>query len=278
MPTSEFQRSLSPSGRRQRIAASRFVSSFIPFSAVVVHLDEPKWEQWLEDLEVLVPTPTGAAKTPGHRLWQRKRLADAINYFSETDRPRAESIAKEIGAYREQVQLTGLTVDSQVLRMSGFMVALSLSWNLCCLMLLLIPALLGTLQHVVPFLLVRTIASRMDQPGRKTISSNRMMVGVPIYLVWHAAVTATLMFYKAQAAWAWLIAAPFAGLIAVYYWRRVRLTTSLLYHQIRVTVGRQQLIQLRQQLAHLRQRLMELAAEYAQVSPRSEPKLPPPRA
>jgi len=234
---------------------------------VVVHLNEPQWEPWLEDLEVLVPTPISAARTPAHRLWQRKRLADAINYFSEADRPRAESIAEEIQAYREQVQAFGLAVDSPVLRMGGLMVILSLSWNLCCLMLLLIPALLGTLQHIVPFVLVRTITSRMDQPGRKTISSNRMMVGVPIYLVWHAAIIVILLFYEALVAGAWLIAAPVAGLIAVHYWRRIGRTTSLLYHQMRVTVGRQQLTTLRQQLVQLRQRLAKLAEEYARVSP-----------
>lgn len=243
---------------------------------VIVHLDEPQWEPWLEDLEILVPPPIEVARTHGHRLWQRKRIADAMNYFLETDRPRAESIAEEIKAYREQVQTTGLAVDSQVLQMGGFMVVLSLFWSFACLVLLLIPALLGTLQHIVPFVLVRKIASRMDQPGRVTVSSHRMLVGVPIYLVWYAAVTVMLLFYDARVAWACLIAAPFAGLIALHYWRRVGWTTLLLYHQVRVTVGRRQLKQLRQQLAELRQRLMKLVEEYAIVSPRPEPEgLPP---
>jgi hypothetical protein len=150
------------------------------------------------------------------------------------------------------------------------MVGLSLLWNFSCLILLLIPALVGTLQHLIPFVLVRRIASRMDQPGRKTISSNRMMVGVPIYLLWHAAITVLLIFYDARVAWSWLIAAPLTGLIAVHYWRRVGRTASLLYHELRVMLARQQLTKLRQQLTRLRQRLMELAEEYAQVSPRPE--------
>lgn len=237
---------------------------------VVVHLDEPQWEPWLEDLEILVPPATDAANTSGRRLWQRKRIADAMNYFLETDRPRAEAIADEIKSYREQVHAAGLAVDSLVLQMSGFMVFSRLLWNSCCLLLLLIPAILGTLHHIVPFVLVRKIASRMDQPGRKTISTHRLLVGVPFYLVWYAAVTVMLTFFDARLAWAWLIAAPFCGLISLHYWRRAGQTAMLLYYQIRVTVGRRQLKQLRQQLGRLRQRLTGLAEEYAKISPRPE--------
>lgn len=237
---------------------------------VVVHLEEPKWEPWLEDLEVLVPPRADAARTPGRRLWQRKRIADAMNYFLDTDPSRTESIADEIKTYRDDVHAAGLAVDSPVLRMRGFNVLLRLAWNFCWLVLMLIPALLGTLHHIVPFVLVRKIASRMDQPGRKTISTHRMLVGVPFYLLWYAAVTVMLMFYDALVAWAWLIAAPFAGLIALHYWRRAGRTMLLLYQEVRAIVGRCRLIQLRQQLNQLRGRLMDLAEEYAKISPRSQ--------
>ncbi|HJN13755.1 MAG TPA: lysophospholipid acyltransferase family protein [Pirellulaceae bacterium] len=235
---------------------------------VVVHLEEPQWEPWLEDLEILVPPSADVARTPGRPLWQRKRIADAMNYFLETDQSRAESVAEEIKAFRADVHAAGLAVGSQVLRMGGIMVAFRLAWNLCCLVLLLIPALLGTLHHIVPFVLVRKIASRMDQPGLKTISTHRMLVGVPFYLVWYAAVFVMLMFYDARFAWAWSISAPFAGLIALHYWRRAGRTVLMLYQEARVIVGRRQLKQLRQQLATLRGRLAGLAEEYAKVSPR----------
>jgi glycerol-3-phosphate O-acyltransferase/dihydroxyacetone phosphate acyltransferase len=235
---------------------------------VVVHLDEPAWEKWLDDLEILVPPPVDAAKTPGRFLWQRKRIADAMNHFLRHDRQRAESVAGQIEAYHYQLREAGLRIDSTVLRMSSLKALLWLTWNLLLLILFLIPALLGTLHHIIPFVLVRGIASRMDQPGRLTISTHRLLVGVPIYLVWYAAVTLALMLVSSRFAWSWLIVAPPAGLVAVYYWRRAGQTMALLCQELRVLFGLKELKQLRQQQLDLRERLLEMSDEFAQVSPK----------
>lgn len=87
--------------------------------SVAIHLNNPDWEPWLDDLEILVPAPTNAPGSPAAPLWQRKRIADAINYFWETDRGRAESLAAQISAYGGKVAAAGLRVDSEVLRMPG---------------------------------------------------------------------------------------------------------------------------------------------------------------
>src|SRR6185503_4587791 len=55
----------------------------------VIHLDEAKWEPFLHDLETLRPPKPEAAAKPVTALRQRKRIADAMNYFLKTDRPRA---------------------------------------------------------------------------------------------------------------------------------------------------------------------------------------------
>ena len=44
--------------------------------SVAIHLENPDWEPWLDDLEVLVPAPADAGQTPAAPLWQRKRIAD----------------------------------------------------------------------------------------------------------------------------------------------------------------------------------------------------------
>lgn len=236
---------------------------------VVVHLDDPEWESWLDDLETLAPPAGKPTKTP--RLRQRKRLADAMNYFLSNDRARAESVADEIQAYRAQVHAAGLTVDSPVLRMKGPMVFLTLAWNLLCQIVMKIPALAGTLHHLVPFVCVRAIASRLDQPGRKTVSSSRLMVGVPLYLLWYFVVAWWMFGYFASwFASLWLCVAPFAGLLALYYWRRVKQTALLMWHQVRVTIRRSTLERLRRQQSNLRRRLAKLAEEYARVSPRPQ--------
>ncbi|MBN2476141.1 MAG: 1-acyl-sn-glycerol-3-phosphate acyltransferase [Pirellulales bacterium] len=245
---------------------------------VVVHLDEPEWEPWLDDLQILAVAPKEAAQQPMPPLELRKRIADAINYFLASDRGRAESVAGQIKAYRDHVGAAGLRVDSPVLRLRGLKVGAMLLWSLVCLMLLFIPALVGTLHHMVPFTLVRAWAARLDQPGRKTISTNRMLVGVPLYLIWYGVVAWWMFgYFAAWFAWTWLLAAPLCGLIAVHAWHRAGRTARLLWHQLRVTVRRGRLHRLRREELELRARLGELAAEYVRVCPRPETEVRPPR-
>ena len=37
--------------------------------SVAIHLDNPDWEPWLDDLEVLVPAPANAPASPAAPLW-----------------------------------------------------------------------------------------------------------------------------------------------------------------------------------------------------------------
>jgi len=233
---------------------------------IVVHLDDPEWEPWLDDLEVLVPPVADVKATPQRRIRQRKLIADAMNYFLERDRPRAESVAAQIEAYRDGVRSAGLRVDSPVLLMGAWKVVSKLIGSLCLLLALLIPALLGTLHHLLPFVLVRKIASRMDHPGRLTIATHRLLVGVPFYLLWYAAVTVGVALFSLKIALIWLAAAPLAGVIAWHYWRRAGRTLSLIYHQLRLIFARVQLQQLRRQLGDLRRRLGELADEFTNLA------------
>ena len=235
---------------------------------VVVHLEEPAWEPWLEDLEILVPPPADEADKPSRMMWQRKRIADAMNYFFEHDRPRAETVAAQIEQYREQLRAVGLRIDSAALSRSGLSTFLWIMWSLIGLSIFFLPAMLGTLFHIIPFVLVRQVASRMDQPGRLTISTHRLLVGVPIYLVWYIASAVVLLFYFRQATWGFLIVvAPFAGLVALYYWRLARRTITSLYHGVRLFFAPTKWKQLRQQSRELHDQLSELAREYAHKTP-----------
>ncbi len=235
--------------------------------SVAIHLDNPDWEPWLDDLEVLVPAPADAPRSPAATLWQRKRIADAINYFWETDRRRAESLAAQISAYRDNVEAAGLRVDSEVLKMPGLGLFLRLLWKLAWLVALFVPALLGTIHHIVPFVIVRRISHSMDQPGRATTSTHKMLVGIPIYTLWLAGVTTALWFYEPWIAWAWLVIAPFAGALSLHYWRQARGVAILLYHEARVTLQRPKLLELRSQLAALRERITRMSDDFEKISP-----------
>ena len=239
---------------------------------VVIHLANPDWEPWLNDLDILVPTPPQARASATGALWQRKRIADAINYFWENDRRRAEALAANVGKYRKAVDAAGLHMDSDVLRLSGFGVLLKLLWKFLWLAVLFVPALLGTLHHIVPFVVVRKLDAVMREPGKMAVATHKMMFGVPIYTLWHAGVIAALWFLAdPRIAIAWLVLAPFAGALALSYWRQARRVVRLLYHETRVVLGREELERLRHQRAALRERLTELSDEFGSISPSDVP-------
>jgi len=227
---------------------------------LVVHLDNPDWEPWLDDLQVLA-TPAGqSAEEP---LKRRKLVADAMNHFLANDPRRVEPVAEKIAVYRKDVRAAGLRVDSSVLRLRGWKVCAKLLWRFIRLIMLLIPAIVGTLHHLVPFVLVRALAAKLDQAGRQTISTNRMLVGAPVYLVWYALVAWWMFGYFAPwFASLWMLAAPFCGVSAVYYWRMAGRTLRLLVAQVRVTMDRDTLKRLRRDQAQLREKLSELAEDY----------------
>jgi len=261
--------------RKARRALTRQLESRL--KEVVVHLDEPEWEPWLDDLQSLTEAPKGRAKDSLPPLARRKGIADAMNYFLANDRERAESVAAQVKAYRDRVHSAGLRIDSPVLRLRGLRVCAKLLWSFLCLILLLVPALAGTLHHMAPFVLVRRLASRLDKWGQMTVSTHRLIVGVPLYLIWYALVAWWMLgYFSAWFAWMWMIAAPFCGVIALNYWRKAGRTARLLWQQLRVTVRRGTLLRLRQEEAELRGQLDKLAKEYARLSPQDETEMQPP--
>ncbi|MFQ5732227.1 MAG: 1-acyl-sn-glycerol-3-phosphate acyltransferase [Planctomycetaceae bacterium] len=244
---------------------------------VVIHLDDPQWKAYLDDLEVLVPSAGSRAKETVFPLRQRKWLADAINHVSTEDRPRAEEAAAAIRAYRERVRAAGIEVDAPVMRSSGWRAALTLFGQGLWVVLLFLPALLGTLFHSVPFTIVRAVAARLQQPGRTTVSFYRLMVGLPVYGLWYVAAGWWLFgnfLATAWFAWTCLLTLPFLGVLSLSYWRAIPATGKSWWHQLRFLFHRDRLAELRKERDALSGRLSALADECHQVSPRPEP---PPR-
>lgn len=243
--------------------------------AVVVHLDEPAWEPFLDDLEALLPAPS--RRQAGHMapLRQRARLAAAINHFMATDRPRADAVAGQIAAFRDAVRTAGLPMSAPLLRQRGWRVACGQVWAACWLLVALVPALLGTLHHLVPHVLTRALGIGLDRAGRRAIATNRLLVGVPVFLGWYVAVGAWMLgYYTTWFTTAWLFAMPLAGLVALEFWRGARRTLAVWSHQLRLGLRPARLAGLRAERAALRDTLRGLADAYAAVAPRaaSEPR------
>jgi glycerol-3-phosphate O-acyltransferase/dihydroxyacetone phosphate acyltransferase len=237
---------------------------------LAVHLNEKLWEPYLKDLEYLLPPSPELAALPAGNIRQRKRIADAMNYFQAADRPRADQIAARIGSHQAHVAAAQLEMRSPVLSLQGWRLALRLLWEPLCVLFWLPLALIGTIHHIVPFLIVRVAGPRLQTPGRTTVSLARLGLGIPIYALWYA-----LLAWWWLSHWrftptfviVWNVAMPFAGLFALSYWPRAVSVSKLWTRDIRLLFRREELRDLRRERHELRALLRDLAAEYARACP-----------
>jgi glycerol-3-phosphate O-acyltransferase/dihydroxyacetone phosphate acyltransferase len=228
---------------------------------VVVHLEQPDWEPLLEDLVALVRTDS--EEDP---LRLRKQMADAMNYFVASDRSRAEEVAGEIKLHRDAVSDCGLTLESLILQSNGIRLFGKCASQILGTLLGLLPAILGLLFHLIPFVMVRFLASRVTPPGRTAVSMYRLLAGLPVYAVWYfAAVLCALwmnvpMLGTAVA----VLCLPFLGVIALNYWPQVRHSAPQALCQFLILLRRKVYQNLREHQTCLRSKLNIMAGEYAQ--------------
>jgi hypothetical protein len=189
----------------------------------VVHLNEERWQPFLDKLEVLSPPEGDEARDPIAALRQRKLLADAMNYFLTRDRPRAEAMAAAIEQHRAQLASAGLTMDSPVLRLGLARLAGRLLAATLRSLVGLVPAIAGTVHHLIPFALTRGVVRLVKYPGRTTIAQNRLMIGLLIYGLWYGVVCWLLATQtRVWIALLWTGVMPVAGVMALHYAWRLR--------------------------------------------------------
>jgi 1-acyl-sn-glycerol-3-phosphate acyltransferase len=235
---------------------------------LVVHLDDDSLEPILRDLEVLLPPPRESARNPFAWLRQRKRLADAINHFRRADPARADAMAALIQQNRSRLEAAGLSARSTVLRWRGWRLTLRLLGEAVLMDLGFVVVLVGTLHHLVPFVLTRLAARAVQAPGRTTTALARFGLGVPIYGAWYAFHAWWIAsYFLPWVAWAWLLPMPFAGLLALSYWRRVKRTSSAWWRDLALACQPSRLKGLRAEHDELRSRLREMAEEFAKERP-----------
>jgi 1-acyl-sn-glycerol-3-phosphate acyltransferase len=230
---------------------------------LVVHLNEERWQPFLPELEMLLPPGTDDAGNPIAALRQRKRFTDAMNHYLATDRPRAEAVAAAIERHRAQVAGAGLTMDSPILRLDAVRLTLRLLREILWLLAGLVPAIAGTLHHLVPFTVTRVIVKFIKYPGRTTVAQNRLMIGLPIYGVWYAVVlwllaTRTPLWI----AWLWTGLMPLCGIAALHYVWRIRHAGRAWWHESKMLTRPKQLRRLRSEQVELRRKLQHLREEF----------------
>ena len=231
--------------------------------AVTIHLDEEQWQPWVDDLDLLAPHAANDGHDRVPELRRRKRIADAINHFLQCDRDGALAIAKQIEQFREAVCAAGLRPRAAVLQYPFGAALLRLLWQACWLLVLLLPALAGTVFHLIPFFCVRAIARLLTPPGRTAVSFYRLLVGFPFYLGWY--LLATVAIYWQTLSWnyaALVTVMPLLGLLALHYWRAARRIGGDVWCELLALarpVGTKAILQQRGQLVV---QISELADEY----------------
>ncbi|HYF50524.1 MAG TPA: 1-acyl-sn-glycerol-3-phosphate acyltransferase [Planctomycetota bacterium] len=236
---------------------------------LVVHLADEKLEPLVGDLETLFPPRGQLARQTLAPLRQRKRIADAMNYFLQNDRAKSEALVTSLTAHQQALAAEGLTMHSSVMRRGRRGVIPRMIGDLLWLIAFAVPALVGTIHHIIPFLLIRLIAPRVQTPGNTTVSLTRLLLGIPLYGAAYA-FALWLMWrwdFRPWAMCAWLIPMPVAGIIALVYWPRAKAAARLWWLEVKLIMQRKRLAELRAAQATFEAQLQTLAAEYQKVAP-----------
>ena len=227
--------------------------------SVIVHLEEPEWEPLLDDIVALMKPDSQVSP-----IVLRKQIANAMNYFVLDDRLRAEEIAKAVRTHGLEVRESKLTLDSLVLQAQGIGFIGRALMRIGISSLGLIPAVVGMLFHCVPFLIVRSIASRVTPPGRTSVSLYRLLAGMPVYVAWYAG----FVF------WLWsvdrllptgaltVLVLPFLGILALNYWPFVVKAIPNACSQFLMLFQKSKRNLLRNNQKKLRTKLIKMEAEY----------------
>jgi len=246
----------------------------VRLKACVVHLDDPAWEDLLDEVEALLPAAGFRRRHAFEALHQRKVVADAINRFHLTDRPRAEAGAARVRAHDAALRAVGLAGDARVLQVRGWRLALWLARDALGLTIGGLIGLIGVLHHLVPHLVVRLLAGLIPTPGRMTVALNRLMVGLPVYVVWYAAVWWWQRgYFMPWVAWTWAALMPVAGVVAVGTGRGLRRAIPRWWAQVRLVLRPAQAKALRMGQATV---LAELHSFAAEVTPDPAAAIVPP--
>jgi 1-acyl-sn-glycerol-3-phosphate acyltransferase len=204
----------------------------------ITHLDNPAWESLLDELEALLPPAPGGRKASLATLHRRKRAADAINFFHREDPGRAQAAATRVREHAARLDAAGVPVDARIFTLRG----LPLFGALVRDGLLMFAGggvgLIGMLFHCLPFGIVRLIVGRTAGPGRMVVALHRLLLSVPVYLIWYAFVGWRMsLYFLPWVAWTWLALMPFAGLAAISVRRKLRVALPFWWAEVRLVLS-----------------------------------------
>ena len=228
----------------------------------VTHLDDPAWDTLLDELEAFLPPAPGGRRGVLATLHRRKRAADAINHFHRVAPERAQAAAARVAGHAQTLAAAGVAPEARVFAQRGPALIGRLVRDGLLMILGGAIGLAGLLHHAVPYGAVRLIAGWVVGPGRMVVALYRLLLSLPIYAAWYAFVWWRMsLYFMTWVAWAWLLAMPFAGLVALSVGRSLRTAVKFWWAEVRLLAQPQRAAQLRAEHAAVGRMLEEFATE-----------------
>lgn len=165
-----------------------------------------------------VPPQTG-------KLLLTQAIARAVDFTCEHQPERAERFARKLSRFESWLKRLNLSEEELAeFPDQGRLLLVSLGWGLLGLLLLPI-ALYGWVHRLVPVLLINWALGRFAQRSvNKThVSTTAVLAGIVGFSLCYAAFIAVVYsWFGSRAATWYALSLPVAGLVAHYYWRRLR--------------------------------------------------------
>ena len=205
----------------------------------ITHLDDVAWESLLDELEAMLPPAPGGRRASLATLHRRKRAADAINYFHRSDPARAQTAAERVKSHAADLREAGVALDARVFALRGLALWGVMIRDAALMLVGGLMGFVGFLHHVLPYGIVRLIVGRTAGPGKMVVALHRLLVSVPIYVVWYAFVWWRMrLYFVPWVAWTWIALMPVAGLAAIALRRRLRVMLPFWWAEVRLMFSR----------------------------------------
>lgn len=198
--------------------------------SIAIHLDDENWEPWLLAIEQItsgidLPIKDVADCAAPKPLLRRMYIADAMNVFIAKEPERASALGDQIKQLQQNAEGIDVSLDALCRQFGSKRLGSGRDARRIILLLLFtIPAAIGTIQHFVPFHLVRLLSSRYHSKVNRTdVSFYRLLLSIPIYLIAYALFAFLLVLGgHLTIAIVSTLLAPVLGVIAFEYWTALK--------------------------------------------------------
>jgi len=229
----------------------------------LIDLDDPAWEQLLDDVEWLLPRRRNRAAAGLAALRERKQVADALNHYHRTDPERARTAAARVSAHAANLHALGLDAGARLLHERGPRLALRLLRDAVGVWCGGLFALWGLLLHLAPFGVSRIVARLLGRGDRATLALWRLVFGAALLLGWYGLLSlAAAAYFQPWVVILLCASAPASALFGVRWLRLQRARFGSWWAELRLLLDRPRAAALRAEHAAIADLLEKFAVEW----------------